>query len=99
MVSSGGCIYEYFLSKCCEAGNLSVLVESSLVCLCRHLNAKFQRGFCVLCSATRIPLESLLSEMVCRLLSRGHACVTVTCPAQGGRQHLRPSADTPPPHR
>lgn len=28
MVSSGGYIYEYFLSKCCEAGNLLVLVES-----------------------------------------------------------------------
>lgn len=61
MVSSGGYIYEFFLSKCREAGNVSVLVESSPGCCCRHLNAKFHHGFLsfVLCYTYPSQISSL----------------------------------------
>lgn len=58
MVSSGWDIYEHFLSKRCEAGNLSVLPESSPAAV-RQLNAKFQLGFCPWRSVMKTPSPCL----------------------------------------
>lgn len=84
MVSSGWDIYEHFLSKRCEAGNLSVLPESSPAAG-RQLNAKFQLGFCPWCSATHVPSPCLRQP-----LFGGHTRVS-PAPARPGRTARSPS--------
>lgn len=48
-------------------------------------------AFCLLCSATHTSLLNLLSGTASRPLSRGHAGVTVTCLAPGGKEAASPS--------
>lgn len=87
MVSSGWDIYEHFLSKRCEAGNLSVLPESSPAAV-RQLNAKFQLGFCPWCFATHVPSPCLRQPLFV-----GHTQCHQPLPGPGVQPGLHPSPD------